>query len=798
MDRRVTIHGHFYQPPRENPWLEEVEIQDSAYPFHDWNSRITAEAYAPNAASRILDPESRIIGIMNNYSRISFNFGPTLLSWMARQEPEVYDAIIEADLDSRKRFSGHGSALAQAYNHLIMPLANTRDKRTQVAWGLADFEYRFGRKPEGMWLPETAVDMETLDVLAESGIGFTLLAPRQAKRIRPLDGKETGWRDVSDSNVDPKRPYLCRLPSGRSIAVFFYDGPISRDVAFGGLLDSGEEFANRLMSAFVDGPDEKQLVHIATDGETYGHHHRHGDMAIAYCLHRIEDNQLAKLTIYAEYLEQHPPEYEVEVVENSSWSCVHGIERWRSDCGCATGAHRGWHQRWRAPLRGALDWLRDNLARIYVDGLEGLMPEPWRARDDYISVILDRTPDRIDSFLSRHASGPLDDDQKRRVLMLLEMQRHAMLMYTSCGWFFDELSGIETVQVIQYAARALQLANDVSRISLEKPFVRLLERAPSNIPRVKNGAGVYDEYVRPTILDLRRVGVHYGVASLFEDNGDSEHLYTYLIDRIHYDRLVAGRQKLAVGAIGVRSQVTLEEETITLAALHLGDHNIIGGARKYTDQGNFESIRSALREVFERGDISGVIRLIDGHFPGRNYSLWHLFKDKQRQILEQLLDESRKEVEVSLRQIYERQYPVMQAVSGLRMTMPRYFTMVREFVINTDIRRLFEADEMDFPELERLAAEAQRWPMQIDRQTLDFVAARKIDTMVEQWANDYENTDLLTGAVQLLRSCAELSLDIDAWKAQIAYFNTAHRRLASMKERAAGSICSTVSVSFFE
>jgi len=340
MNRYVCIHCHFYQPPRENPWLEELELQDSAYPFHDWNERITEECYAPNTASRILDAEKRIVEIVNNYARISFNFGPTLLAWMERTIPEVYEAIIEADRLSSERFSGHGSAMAQVYNHVIMPLAAPRDKRTQVMWGIQDFEYRFRRKPEGMWLSETAVDLETLDLLAEQGIAFTVLAPNQAKRERLLQKEE--WKDVSGAEIDPRMPYQCSLPSGRSIALFFYDGPASRDVAFGGLLKSGDELASRLMGIFSE-KEDAQLAHIATDGESYGHHHRFGDMALAYALHHTESNNLARITNYGEYLEKFPPVHEVEIFENSSWSCAHGVERWKNDCGCSTGMHPGWN-----------------------------------------------------------------------------------------------------------------------------------------------------------------------------------------------------------------------------------------------------------------------------------------------------------------------------------------------------------------------------------------------------------------------------------------------------------------------
>ncbi len=496
MDRWLCIHGHFYQPPRENPWLEAIESEGSAWPYHNWNERITAECYAPNAASRILDREGRTERIVNNYAWISFNFGPTLLAWLEAQQPDVYQAIVDADLASRERFSGHGSALAQPYNHTILPLSNRRDKRTQILWGLRDFETRFGRAAEGVWLPETAVDLETLDLLAEQGIRFTILEPNQARRVRPLGEDGAAWTEVPDGRIDTTVPYQLRLPSGRRIALFFYDGPISRAVAFEGLLSSGERFAERLLSTLPADPDRPRLAHIATDGETYGHHHRHGEMALSYALHHIESNGLARLTNYGEFLAAHPPEQEVEIHEGTSWSCLHGVARWREDCGCCTGGEPGWNQAWRAPLRLALDWLRDELIPRYEEAAGKIFADPWAARDDYISVILDRSPESVAAFFERQAGRQPEEDERVRALQLLEMQRHAMLMYTSCGWFFNDLAGIETIQVLRYAGRAVQLAEQLFAAPVEPGFLHLLEEARSNDPRAGTGRDLYEQHVR--------------------------------------------------------------------------------------------------------------------------------------------------------------------------------------------------------------------------------------------------------------------------------------------------------------
>jgi alpha-amylase/alpha-mannosidase (GH57 family) len=498
-NRYLLVHGHFYQPPRENPWLETIELQDSAAPFHDWNERITAECYAPNGASRITNADHQIIRIVNNYARMSFNFGPTLLSWLENFAPRAYRMIQDADHVSAARYSNHGSALAQVYNHLIMPLASERDARTQIRWGIADFEHRFGRKPEGMWLAETAVNRKTLDLLAQERIKFTVLAPNQAARIRKLptaqplaqaaaqadlvaSAKEallgTGfspsintpnkdgalapeaispWQETPNASVDPTQPYLVQLDEGRSIAVFFYDGPVSRAIAFEGLLNNGETFAKRLLTGFQPDNPAPQLAHVATDGESYGHHHKHGEMALSYALHYIEENNLATLTNYGEFLEKFPPTWEAEVVEDSSWSCIHGVERWRSDCGC-NGGKAGYNQRWRGPLRAALDLLRDRTAPLAEAVAAPLLKNLWAARDAYIHVVLDRSADNIDRFFTTHATHTLTPAERVTAFELLELQRHTQLMYTSCGWFFDDISGIETIQIIAYAGRVLQLA----------------------------------------------------------------------------------------------------------------------------------------------------------------------------------------------------------------------------------------------------------------------------------------------------------------------------------------------------
>ncbi|HET6977422.1 MAG TPA: DUF3536 domain-containing protein [Pyrinomonadaceae bacterium] len=457
----LIIHGHFYQPPRENPWTGVIDPEPSAAPFHDWNERIHAECYAPN---------------VNNYPHISFNFGPTLLSWLASHHRDTYQKILDADKVSAATRGSHGNAIAQAYGHAILPLCNERDRLTQVVWGLADFRFRFGREAESLWLPETAANDAVLALLIEQGLRYMILAPNQAV-----------------GTIDSSKPYLFRHPdgSGRSLAIFFYDGPLARAIAFERALAS----SRGLVDLFIRAAQGSDLVNVATDGETYGHHFKFGDLCLAHAL-EVEAKQAGFwITNYAEYLDRHPAELEVEIDngpdgEGTSWSCAHGVGRWTRDCGCNTGGEPGWNQQWRQPLRAAFEFLRDDAAVKFQSSGRELLSDPWTARNDYIGVILD--PEQVrEEFLKRHAVRSLSSADESRVWNLLEMQRSALLMFTSCGWFFSDLAGIETIQVMRYAARVVDLMN---QLGLEPPLKRFLEimaEAKSNRVEKGNGAQIF-------------------------------------------------------------------------------------------------------------------------------------------------------------------------------------------------------------------------------------------------------------------------------------------------------------------
>ena len=762
--RFVCVHGHFYQPPRENPWLEAVEIQDSAFPYHDWNERITAECYASNSASRVLDGEERVMDITCNYAKMSFNFGPTVLSWMAFAAPSIYQAILAADRQSMEWRSGHGSAIAQVYNHMIMPLANSRDKRTQVVWGIADFRKRFERFPEGMWLAETAVDLETLDILAELDIKFTILAPHQAAGFREIGSDE--W---TETDIDPTRAYLCNLPSGRSINLFFYDGPISRAVAFENLLDSGEGLASRLLGGFSDDRDWPQLMHIATDGETYGHHQKFGDMALAAALNQIEGNNHARLTNYGEYLELCPPTMEAKIHERTSWSCTHGVERWNSDCGCSGGI-AGWNQQWRKPLRASLDWLRDRLAKAYAQKGKELLKDPWQARDAYIDVILDRSMEKAESFLAEHAARPLGAEEKITALKMLEMQRHAMLMYTSCGWFFDELSGLETVQVIDYASRALQLSGGVAEGNVEQAFLDRLKEAKSNIPDHQDGLWIYRNFVLPTRLDLVKVGAHYAFSSLYEEYEDHSQIYCYAIAKEEYNKISTPDAVIAMGRIHVASEITEENTCLTFCVVRLGSHDFKGGVMENCDQEKYAAMREEMTAAFDKALYTDLVSLMDMHFGTHSFSLLNLFSDEQRKIINLIINQNMEESISSYQEMFERSRPLMEFIKETRVPVPHIFLAAAEPALNDALKKGMSAEEIDEDAVHRTVGQIRKWGVGIDGGDTEYFLRRHMEAMSAQLMQDPSDLKLMARMQKYKDLLNEIPISIVLWQMQNDYY----------------------------
>jgi alpha-amylase/alpha-mannosidase (GH57 family) len=679
----VTVHGHFYQPPRENPYLNTIERQPSAHPFHDWNERIYHECYRTNVFARILNDRGEIVGIVNNFEYLSFNIGPTLMSWLEKYDPEVYQKIIEADGKSCQRLNGHGNAIAQVYNHIILPLANERDKYTQIRWGKEDFRKRFGRETEGMWLAETAVDYPTLKVLIDEGIKFLILAPSQAAKCRPFPSSENPdpeWIEVGGGQIDPTRPYRCFINETEYLDIFFYDGPISGDMGFGEVLNSSNHFVSRLQLAVRGDHRPSQIISVATDGETFGHHKKDRERCLAYAFTQEFPSQGWTVTNYAHYLSINPPQWEVKLKPVTAWSCSHGVERWQDDCGC--GGSEEIRQKWRRPLRDSLDWLRDKLINVYEEVGYKFFHNPWLARDEYIQVILDRSPEVVEKFFTRHASGQLTSSEQIDALRLLEMQRHTLLMYTSCGWFFEEISRPEGTQILRYAARALELAGEVAGVQLDQEFVSRLAKAPSNVEKYGNGAEVYRQLVITSQVTLEQVAAHYAISSLFVDYQPQQQVYCYDAHQLDYQRQQIGSLTLAVGQVRLVSEITLESTHLIFGVLHLGGWDFHCCIQPFSSRLFYSQIKEQLFDSFKQASVVKNILVMSKLFSNHSFDLQHLFAEERHAIIQQLTVKTKKRLDQLYTQVYRDNYSILLAFQRDQLPVPREFQVAAEVAIS--------------------------------------------------------------------------------------------------------------------
>jgi alpha-amylase/alpha-mannosidase (GH57 family) len=679
----VTVHGHFYQPPRENPYLDTIERQPSAHPFHDWNERIYHECYRPNAFARMFNDKGEIVGIVNNYEYLSFNIGATLMSWLQNYDIEVYQKIIEADRKSCDRLNGHGNAIAQVYNHIILPLANKRDKYTQIRWGKEDFQQRFGREPEGMWLAETAVDMETLEVLIAEGIRFIILAPSQAESCRLLPTPENPhpeWHEVGGGQIDPTRPYRCFVNEQDYIDIFFYDGPISRDMGFGELLGSSYVFASRLGQAIKGDHRPSQLLSVATDGETFGHHKKDTERCLAYAFTVEFPKRGWTVTNFAHYLSLHPPTWEVILKPATAWSCSHGVDRWQDDCGCGGGGE--WHQKWRRPLRDTLDWLRDELITIYEETGRQYFLDPWAARNEYIQVVLDRSIPKVERFLAHHQRHYLSPAEQIEALRLLEMQRHALLMYTSCGWFFEELSRPEGVQILRYAARAIELAAEVAGVQLEQEFVFRLSLAPSNVETFGDGAEVYRQMVISAQVNFHQVAAHYAISSLFNNYQHQERLYCYDAQQLDYQKQQLGALTLAVGQVKLVSEITWESNHFVFAVLHLGGWDFHCCIQPFAGRNSYGKLKEQLFAALNQASMVQIILAMSQLFGDKFFGLQDLFAEERHRIMSQLTQSTKKGLDQLYTQVYRDNYGILLAFQRDELPVPQELQVAAEIAIS--------------------------------------------------------------------------------------------------------------------
>ncbi len=776
----LCIHGHFYQPPRENPWIEEIESQDTVGGgFHDWNERISSECYHPNALARILDARQNIETIVNNFEMMSFNVGPTLLSWLEKYDPRTYERIMEADKNSRQLHHGHGNAIAQVYNHIIMPLANRQDKVTQVKWGIRDFQIRFGRMPEALWLSETACNEETLEVLVEEGIKFIILAPSQAEKIKKLG--EDPWTDVSRGGIDPTRAYRCFLEnhSGKSIDIFFYDGPISKAVAFDDLLCDAKIFANRLEVGRDASRRRNELVHIATDGETYGHHKTFGDRVLAYLLKVEAPRRGFTIANYGEYLEMFPLEYEVKIKsgENgmgTSWSCPHGVLRWAGHCGCRGGGEGHWRQDWRKPLRETFDWLRDRSIEIFVQKGNLFFKDVWAVRNDYIDVILNRSEAVQRQFIQKHANRLLSDEEMVTCFKLLEMQRNCMLMYTSCGWFFTELSGEETVQVIKYATRALQLAEEVSGMKLSEEFLNRLSQAKSNIDYFKDGRGVFDYLVRPSIVTLEKVVCHFAISSFFHSQKEKLPIYCYELTNIDVRKETVEDLTLSYGHVKVKSTVTLEEIDAVYVLMQSELYDFYCYVQPFDKIRDYFQLGHDLFEEFMPGHRNKVGEIIYENFGKDFYSLKDLFKDEKRNILDWLSKDGMERFKDFYGELYSKYRRMIDVYRLSKIPLPEAFQFIVQCKLSDEFNQLATDKNLTNSEIWDKAfairALAKEVGLKLQRRPSEqFLGRRLNDDMRELFVRWDE--ERLKDSCEIVKVADHLGIDIDRRLAQENYLD---------------------------
>ena len=778
--RFFCIHGHFYQPPRENPWLEVIEVEDSAAPYHDWNQRVCAECYAPNAHARLVQGAGEVHRMVNNYEWISFNLGPTLLAWMKRHEPALLQAILDADRKSSERCGGHGNAIAQAYNHTILPLASRRDKSLQVRWGIEVFRETFRREPEGMWLPEAAVDTESLEVLAENRIRFVLLSPRQAKRVR----RDGSWQSLGpgDPPLDTRRPYRCRLPSGADIALFFYDGDTAHRVAFQRLLSDGESFFRHMQSRFDTDPETAQLVHFATDGETFGHHHRFGEMALAYFIARVEGDEQVRLTNYGEFLALHPPVWEAEIVENSSWSCAHGVERWRSDCGCRpTGS--SFHQRWRGPLREALNQLKERLDALYEKEAGALLRDPWDALEGYIHVLLHREEAGIRSFLGGAAPRQLSDGEVTKILKLLEMERHGQLMFTSCAWFFDEISRIETVQILKFAARAIQLAERNFHVSLEQDFLEMLERASSNHPTIGNGKKLWLDEVSRAVTDLERVLAHFAISLVFQRDPSPNVGNGYSVKRIDTSIQEIGHAHFVVGTAEVVSHVTLQRSEAVYGVVHFGGMDVQFFWMPREQCEDYETVKEDLIRSFEDESLGDLYQRLLHQFRGPTHQLQDLFRDEQRRIVEATLKERIQDYEVIYGQLFDQDHALLNRLAALRYPIPEPMKMAARACTEFRIRE--RADHLDSREdlraFSQLLEKARQWGYSPDASKWERFFLLRLESCMQDLLASDRTEACLEKAETVLEAARLLDVKLNLWNIQDLYLEVCKQRAPALR-----------------
>jgi hypothetical protein len=810
MDKYICIHGHFYQPQRANPWLETIELQGEAYPWHDWNEKINAECYMVNGGAHLLDSQNRLIRILNNYSRISFNFGPTLLSWIKMHDRKTHASIVNADIASRSVFSGHGSAIAQIYNHIIMPLASRQDKIIEVAWAVSDFEANFGRKPEGIWLSETAVDTETLEVCADFGIKFTVLSPNQAKAVRKItkDPVNPPWLDVSDGSVNTRMPYICELPEGRSINIFFYDDAVSSKVSFGDLLKDGETFAKSITGLPPQKQELPEIISISSDGETYGHHHQFGEMALSYCIDYIESKKLAKITVFGEYLQMYPPLYEVRIIENSSWSCSHGIGRWKDDCGCATGSenHPEFNQKWRAPLREAIDWLAAINSSVYTEQVKRyLKPDisnPDEAIKSYISIMDNRTGKAAEKYFSLFLKNPLEKTERIVFLKLLEAYRQSLFMQSSDAWFFDDISRIESIQIMRHACRAMEILTELTGRDFESQFLKILKKAKSNRPEYGDGESIYLLYAKKASCDFVKISARLALEILVSDKkeiSDIYNIYSFEASEITYDTIQTHNSTIITGSAAVISKLTLESKNVIFAAYRHKNSNILSSTNTAAfakiaaedDPLEISSVNTQLRKLLisankQNDDVftgyvnigsdpSAVKNYLVKRFAGKLFTISDFVKDEQLLAVEKMMASYNSSIYPQMANILNEYEETLNDFKEKKMLnyfldgiFPNIYEFFGEYMLYNIIKKP-GLSQKDIFEMNWISEKIGIVNL-INLESLGIISTKKLEETIESFSIEPENTELLKNLAEFFDIIKKLKISLNIWKSQNVIF----------------------------
>lgn len=732
----VVLHAHFYQPPRDDPWTESVQREWTAAPYHDWNERIEAECYGANAHARVYGESGRIVDIVNNYAHLNFNIGPTLFSWLESQAPYTYARILEADRLSQKLNDGHGGAIAQAYSHAILPLCNDRDRETQIRWGIADFRFRFRRAPEAMWLPETACDLRTADALAKHGMRYVILSPHQADRVKYGSSKQ--WVDVSDGSIDPRRPYRLSLPEGRAITCFFYDGPIAHAMSFEAMLDTSRGIAARLQQAAMADRGDDQLIHVATDGETYGHHKRHADRSLAYFIRKEAEEHRLRLTNYGAHLDRVSVEDEVEIknAEGTAWSCAHGLGRWIRDCGCNAGRQPGFRQHWRGPLRLALDGLRDQAAAVLEELATDDLHDVWEARNEYVDVLLRRTAEARSHFLKAHARSSLGTKARVRVFELLEAHRMTQLMYASCGWFFDDLAGLETTQIMKYAGMAAHLLESATGRPFLPSLLEGLAQAQSNIPEEGNGADVFRRHVAPWQVSPKRRVARFASHNLFGDSPPADQDSAFEIESVERLVFAQATHHMVVGRVRARRSRTERSTELIYGAAALPERDMHCGVVETDSVERFDALVKDTREVFDQPSTPKVIRLIDRHFGPDFFSVRELSDAGRTEFIEHMVTDLIERLSATYGYLYDEHRRTMEAFEIAGAEVPRELRMVAEYTL---ARRLdaavLEADDPTDPGLLRTARDIAQQAKELGIKLVAPRSALRLKELLQQAAD---------------------------------------------------------------